>query len=330
MNISEVYAIEKQNIKSVGKRARLVASISVFALALMFALQLAAAYVQSILIATTNIYSNSSLSYLMDILFYVFYIVLPFGLAAFVFKIYNKNVSIYLPKRSAPKYGALFVVGSIGAGYLINLLINLLFPAFVEFFSVDAAISADNPLDVILCIVMMAVLPAILEEWAFRGILLKTMLPYGRGGAIVISSILFGLAHLDPPRIIFATAFGLILGICYEYTGSLLISMLIHFINNSISVIATLVPQDSPIIVLLGLMIFGFIGCGIAAIIVYSLKGIKKNKVSLFKQPHHGYTLSLCSYLSRMVLNFSFIPLLAVYAFILIISYFPNLFIGLI
>lgn len=329
MNIGEVFAIEKQNKKIVGKRARMSAAICVFALALMFAFQLLAAYLQSIIQSKTTVLENSSLSFLIDIFMYIFYIAVPFGIAALIFKAYHKNTSIFLPKRSAPKYAALYIIGAVGAGYVLNLLINLLFPSFVEFFSVEANITADNPLDIILCIIMVAVLPAVLEEWAFRGVLLKNLLPYGRTGAVVISSMLFGLAHLDPPRIIFATAFGLVLGMCYEYTGSLLISIIIHFINNSISVIVTLMPENSALLLIIGSLLFCFMGCGIAAVIVYSIKGIKKKSVTLNKQAHYGYTLSTGKYVSRMFLNFAFIPFILVYAFIFILSYFPQLFIGL-
>lgn len=325
MNLNEVFEFEKKKRKLIGKRARMVVSICVFSLALMFALQLAAAFANSVLASKTTVFESSTISLLMDMLFYVLYIVIPFGLAAFVFKGYNKNVKIFLPKRSSPKYGALYIIGAIGAGYILNLLISLLFPSFVEFFSSDVTIDVNNPLDVFICVIMTAVLPAILEEWAFRGVLLKNMLPYGRGGAIVISSILFGLAHIDPPRIIFATAFGLVLGLCYEYTGSLLVPMTIHFINNAISVMGTLMPEDSLFVLLLGILIFAFIGCGIAAIIIYSINGIKKNKISLIKQENHGYTLPTFKYASRMVLNFAFIPLMAVFAFIFILSYFPQL-----
>ncbi len=324
MNIGEVYEIEKQKRKAVGKRARLVAGICVFSLSLMFAFMLLSSFIVS-MISTTALYKNTTVSYLIDIVLYAAYIIIPYGTAWLLFKRINKNTEIFLPKRSSPKYGALYVVGSIGVGYVINLLISLFAPTFVEFFSAESTMTADNPLDIVLCIIMTAVLPAILEEWAFRGVLLKNMLPYGRGGAIVISSVLFGLAHIDPPRIIFATAFGLMLGVCYEYTGSILVPMLIHFINNSISVIGTLIPQDSVFLLLLGVLMYAFMGCGIAAIIVYSIKGIKKNNISLVKQTHRGYSLSIFGYVSRMFLNFAFIPLSAIYAFILILSYFPGL-----
>lgn len=325
MNINETMALEKQNRKKVGKRARLAVTICVFSGALMFLFQLISAFIQSFIVAYTTLYDSTTISYLLDILFYIFYIVCPFGIGALIFKHFNKKTEIFQPKRSSPKFPPLYIIGAIGTGYIINLTINLFFPSFVEMFRFEAVVTADNPLDIVLCIIMAAVLPAILEEWAFRGVLLKNLLPFGRGGAILISSIMFGMAHLDPPRIIFATAFGIMLGICYEHTGSLLIPMIIHFINNAISVIATLVPQDSAVVLIIGLLMFGFMGCGIAAIIFYSIKGIKRKNISLVKQTHKGYTLSIGKYTSRLALNFATIPYLAIYALMFILSFFPNL-----
>ena len=101
--------------------------------------------------------------------------------------------------------------------------------------------------------------------------------------------------------------------------------MIIHFINNSISVIATLVPEDSAVVLIIGLLMFGFMGCGIAAIIFYSIKGIKRKNISLVKQTHKGYTLSIGKYTSRLALNFATIPYIAIYALLFILSFFPNL-----
>lgn len=328
MDVAKVFETEKLKRKVAGKRARLIVTVCVFSLSLMLALMLISSNVMAML-SKNHVIDNSTLFSLLDLTFYALDIVIPFGLAALILKKINKNTEIFLPKRSSPKYYALYVVGTIGVSYIINLMMGLLFPNFVEFFKNGGATTVEDPLDIIMCIIMSAVLPAVLEEWAFRGVLLKNMLPYGRGGAIVISSILFGIAHIDPPSIISAIAFGLFLGACYEYTGSIIIPMTIHFINNAIFVIGSLIPQNSVIFLIFGVLMFAFIGCGIAALIVYSIKGIKKNNVSLIKKAHYGYSLSIGKYVSRMFLNFASIPLLFIYSFIFILVYFPELLNGL-
>ena len=327
MDVAKVFETEKLKRKVAGKRARLIVTVCVFTLSLMLALMLVFSYVNAIL-SKNHLFDDDTLSYLLEIVFYTLEIVIPFGLAALIFKKLNNKAEIFQPKRSSPKYGALYIVGTIGVSYILNLLMGLLVPDVVEFYNNGSSFSAKDPVDIVLLIIMVALLPAVLEEWAFRSVLLKNMLPYGRGGAILISSILFGIAHIDPIRIVSATVFGLLLGISYEYTGSIVFPMTIHFINNAIFIIGDLIPQNTVISLILGLLAFAFIGCGIAAITVYSIKGIKKHNISLIKKNHYGYSLSIGAYVSRMVLNFSTIPLLFIYGYIFIISYFPTLFNG--
>ena len=327
MNLNNVLAYENIKQNKVGKKARAVATVCVFTIALMFSAMYLLTNLLSIYLPS-SVRSNAVLMYLVEGALYIGYIVIPFGIACLLLNSINKNTEIFQPKRTAPKYGALFVIGTIGVGYIINIIVYLLFPNFFEYFTSGGSVSANSPLEIALFFITTAVLPAIIEEWAFRGVLLKNLLPYGRGGAIVISALLFGIAHVDPPRIIFATCIGLLLGLCYEYTGSLLVPIIIHFINNSIAVVASLVSTDSIFMLLLGLMIFAIISVGIAAIIVYSITGIKKQRISLAKPDNVGYTLSVGKYVSRMFLNFAFIPLLLIYSVLLIVLYFPDAFNG--
>ena len=51
--------------------------------------------------------------------------------------------------------------------------------------------------------------------------------------AIVVSSVLFGLLHMNPAQVFFATAMGIMLGILYWRSGNLLWPFLLHFFNNS-------------------------------------------------------------------------------------------------
>src|SRR5262249_7785120 len=60
--------------------------------------------------------------------------------------------------------------------------------------------------------------------------------------AIGGSALLFGLFHLNPYHVVIATALGLVLGFCTLESGSIFISMLIHFVNNGIRVLGVRVP----------------------------------------------------------------------------------------
>ncbi len=315
MDFTTVLKNEQDHRKKIGKLARKAATAALIGSSLMFVFQLIFSFaIVSPIVKYAPDFYNSSFSYIIDIVGYVFYIFFPFGIAALIFKSINKNIENNGVKRASPKAPVLYIFGSIGVGYLINFSINILFGSLIEKYSTDMGIAAEGPIEIILCFVLYAILPAILEEWAFRGVLCKNLLPYGKGGAIIISSVLFGIAHVDPPRIIFATAFGMMLAVCYEHTRSLKIPMLIHFINNAISVVASLIPEDSAITLLLSQLILGVMGCGIAAIIYYANKGIEKRKVSIIKPECIGYKLGITQYIGKAALNFGMIPLAVLYA----------------
>lgn len=323
MDFTSILTNEQIKRKNIEKSARKAALVALLGGSLMFLFQLIYSFaVLSPIMEFFPELLTDTVSYFLDMFGYVFYIAIPFAITALIFKKINKNFENKGVKRSTPKAPALYIFGTIGVGYIINLTISILFSDLIEQYSVDMGIVANNVLQVILCYVLYAILPAILEEWAFRGVLCKNLLPYGKGGAIIISSVLFGVAHVDPPRIVFATAFGLMLAVCYEHTRSLKIPMLIHFINNAISVTMSLIPTDSAFTVLLSSAVFGLIGCGIAAIVYYANNGIARKKVSIIKPQTVGYQLSIGKFATKAVLNFGMIPLVILYAIFFALYYF--------
>ena len=73
----------------------------------------------------------------------------------------------------------------------------------------------------------------ILEELIFRGVILDGLLKkYSPLKAIIISSILFGVIHLNPWQFISALIIGVFSGWVYYETKKLTLSILIHAVNN--------------------------------------------------------------------------------------------------
>lgn len=93
-----------------------------------------------------------------------------------------------------------------------------------------------TPLWVIWLVV--AVTPAVCEEMLFRGFILRGLRPLGPTAAIVISALLFGVAHASIYRLLPTFFLGLVLGFVVWRTGSLLCAMVLHAFNNG--VLATL------------------------------------------------------------------------------------------
>ena len=94
-------------------------------------------------------------------------------------------------------------------------------------------------------IITIAFLAPLLEEVLFRGAIQGYMMRYFKPWvAIVCSALIFGLIHMNPVQIVYATLLGVILGWIYYRTGSLLPVILGHVLNNSVATITTLLAPE--------------------------------------------------------------------------------------
>lgn len=92
-------------------------------------------------------------------------------------------------------------------------------------------------------ILSVAVIPAMTEEFIFRGVLLGILKKYGESFAVVTSALLFGLMHQNFVQLPFAFVGGLVFGYITIYTGSIVPAMAVHFANNLFSCIFTSLPK---------------------------------------------------------------------------------------
>ena len=112
----------------------------------------------------------------------------------------------------------------------------------------------------------------IIEEILFRGIIQKGMINNGvkPRNAIIISALVFGLVHFNPWQFIGAFLLGLVLGVVYFKTKSLLMPILLHFFNNTIAAImmkfyytesfSELLHIPEYAVLLIGIVLSGFVG----------------------------------------------------------------------
>ena len=85
---------------------------------------------------------------------------------------------------------------------------------------------------------VVAIFAPIFEEWLCRGMVLRGLLTKMKPvWAIVISALFFAIIHANPWQALNAFLIGLMMGYVYYKTGSLLLTMLIHFVNNGTAVI---------------------------------------------------------------------------------------------
>lgn len=95
----------------------------------------------------------------------------------------------------------------------------------------------------VLLVFAMAVMPAISEELLFRGLIMKSLLPYGRIFAVVLSSFMFSLFHLNPAQTVYQFILGLLFAGVYLRTRNMWYPIILHFFNNFIIILHTYITQ---------------------------------------------------------------------------------------
>jgi membrane protease YdiL (CAAX protease family) len=91
----------------------------------------------------------------------------------------------------------------------------------------------------VFAIIAMGIIPGVMEELFFRGLILDGLVRnYSQRKAIIVSALLFGVIHLNPWQFYGAFIIGIISALICIKTNSILLSIYIHFFNNTLSTIA--------------------------------------------------------------------------------------------
>jgi membrane protease YdiL (CAAX protease family) len=100
-------------------------------------------------------------------------------------------------------------------------------------------LSMKTPVDLMVTIFFVGLLPAIGEELFFRGILQKLFILIFKKAwpGIIFTGFLFSAIHMQFMGFLPRMALGIILGSLYWYSGSLYASMLGHFVFNAINIL---------------------------------------------------------------------------------------------
>lgn len=122
--------------------------------------------------------------------------------------------------------------------------------AFLESFkNLHRALRPRGPLDAVLSVISIALVPALCEELVFRGTVLPAFArSVGGALAVVVSAVLFGAIHMDFTsgdlyRIPFTFTVGVALGLLRLFTGSLVPPVLAHATLNTITFSAVLLTD---------------------------------------------------------------------------------------
>lgn len=169
--------------------------------------------------------------------------------------------------------------------YVVTLIptTGAFFGPFYESFVAQMASLSLNNYSLILLTVILA---PILEEVLFRGIIQKSIIKKGVNPrlSILISSLIFGAFHIYPWQFVGAFMLGLILGLVYEKTQSLWLSILLHAFNNLIAALLMInygADMSRGIFKIEPLYSF-MIGCGLVTLFNFLITIYFRRKASIF------------------------------------------------
>ena len=167
--------------------------------------------------------------------------ILPFAYATFRARGQSGTDKSYLTIVSSDAKASLPVIApTVSLVMLVSYLTSLL---------IFAVTGKTNQVDIgdslVLALLSHALVPAVLEEMLFRYLPMRLLAPYSKRGAIVISAIFFALVHHSLFSIPYAFVAGVIFMAVDLASDSVIPSVLIHFINNALSV-GLILYSDNP------------------------------------------------------------------------------------
>ncbi len=182
--------------------------------------------------------------------------VLPFSVYALIAKVDIKSSYKKSNLRAGFKVSLYFIaIGVCMAANYVSDIVQRIFSIFgLQPIMPDIYVPKD-PANIIIFFIAIAVIPAIVEEFATRVVLLNSLKKWGEKFAIIISATVFGLMHGNFVQIPFAFVVGLMLGYLAVKTGTIWLSMLVHFSNNFISALLSVLGNylNSYVIVILNI-----------------------------------------------------------------------------
>lgn len=166
----------------------------------------------------------------------IYYLALPLVAAVALYLLRDKlckSRMLYI-KREELFSSLVYIFPGIACVMAVSYVTSLVLSLFGV--STDTSINETLPL----AILIYAVYPAIFEELLFRYIPLRLSEKMPHGMLVISSSVLFALVHADLALIPYALVAGAIFMLIDLKYRSVLPSLIMHFVNNLLSVLFTL------------------------------------------------------------------------------------------
>ena len=164
----------------------------------------------------------------------------------YFFKTQKTPSELLQSQRCHPKYYVVAILLQVGLLSLSEL--NVLFLTWLQKFGYTPQIPdlpSLNGFGFVGVLLTVAVLPAVFEEIFFRGVLLKGCKAFGEIGAALVCGGIFALYHQNPAQTIYQFCCGFAFALVAIRAGSVLPTVLSHFLNNALVIILTKFGLDN-------------------------------------------------------------------------------------
>ena len=184
---------------------------------------------------------------------------MTFMFSLFLWRKHKGEIEIKLKKVEPVKLAQLSAITVCGIP--IALFLNY----FAGILSSAGADSAEdvNTYPLILSLVVFAVVPAVVEEFVFRGVILGAYSKVDVKAGIVISSLFFALLHFSFGSVMYGFFFGLLFAVIRLSTGNLIYTIIMHCLFNTINVLMSYMRLDKipavVVFIVFAVALFGFI-----------------------------------------------------------------------
>ena len=218
----------------------------------------------------------------------------------------------------------LYIIAAV-LGILCVFLFNPIISLWEQLLSlIGYVISGELPMPLdsigmlILAIFAVALIPAICEEFLYRGLVLNGLRKYGVWVSVLTSALLFSLMHMNLQQLPYTFILGVIFGLIVYYTRNIWLSIIMHFLNNATAILIMYFIKNNSnefvwwhILVALGCVI---VACGIIWLVVWLIK--KKDNKAAEQDPLDTQTILPAAQRNKLMLT----PILAGVLFLILFS----------
>lgn len=210
-------------------------------------------FIASVFLQLTPLFSaylqNDAAHGLIEIFYYLLCMFIPFA-GAYLLMRNEDKATLTLFQKPVSKLSAVIAIPAglmvcSVANFATNFLLSLLEDAG---FTIDGG-TYDTPtsgISLAYSLLSIGILPALVEEFALRGVVMQPLRRHGDRFAIVMSAFVFALMHGNLSQFTFAFPVGLALGYFVITTGSIWVGVAIHMLNNLYSVVLTYLLDVRP------------------------------------------------------------------------------------